>query len=93
VRLQHELADVDRHVATGDVGDHHVQARAVRHHRVDERRAHVDPPSGRAEHPLDEVGELSVPKDRRRQLLRPRRAMNTRPGSLTQISSIFGSSM
>jgi hypothetical protein len=45
-----------------------VQPRSVGHHRVDERRTHVDPPSGRAEHPLDKVGELPVPEDRRRQL-------------------------
>jgi hypothetical protein len=56
VRLQHELADVDRHVPAGDVGNDDVQPGAVGHHRVDERLAHVDPASRRAQHPLDEVG-------------------------------------
>ena len=48
VRLQHELADVDRHVPAGDVRDDDVQPRAVGQHRVDERRRQVDPATRRS---------------------------------------------
>jgi hypothetical protein len=68
VCLQDELADVDRHVPAGDVGDHHVQPRAVGQHRIHERGRHVDPPTRGAQHPLHQVGELRGPEDRRRQL-------------------------
>src|SRR3954449_6168960 len=68
VRLQHELADVDRHVPAGDVRNDDVQAGSVGHHRVDERLAHVDPPSRRTQHPLDQVGQLTGAEDGRGQL-------------------------
>ena len=35
-RLDDELADVDRPVLAGDVGDHHVDPASVRQRRVDE---------------------------------------------------------
>jgi len=68
VRLQDELADVDRHVAAGDVGDDDVQAGAIGHGRVDEGGRHVDPPSRRAQHPLNQIAELTRGQDGRRQL-------------------------
>ena len=54
-----------------DVGDDHVQPGAVREHRVDERRRHVDPATRRPQHPLDQVGELAGTEDRRRELAAP----------------------
>ena len=77
VCLQHELANVDRHVPTGDVGGHDVQAGTVGRHRVDQGRAHVDPTAGAAQHSLDQLdqldqlGQLPGAEDRRRQLTAP----------------------
>jgi hypothetical protein len=48
-----------------------MQPGAIGHHRVDERLDHVDPPSRRAQHPLDQVGQLPRRQDRRRQLAAP----------------------
>ena len=55
--------------------------------------AEVEPPARGLQHPLDQVGHLA----RRSRIVvvssvRPRRATNTRPGSLIQISSTSGSS-
>ena len=73
-------------------GDDHVQPRPVGHRRVDDRGRHVDPPSQGAQYPLDQIGQLTGREDRRGQLRPAGRPMNTRPGSLTRISSTSGSS-
>ena len=52
----------------GDVRDHHVQPTAVGQHRVDERGGQVDPAARRLEHLLDQVTDLGVGQDDRRQL-------------------------
>ena len=88
VQAQHELADVDGHVPTGDLRDHDVQPRAVRQHRVDERGRQIDrgartcAASARRARPPASAVRISVVSSER-----PRRATNTRPGSLIQISS------
>ena len=61
------LADVDGPLPR-DVRDHDVQARPVWQGRVDERRGQVEAPSAGLEHPFDEVAELGLGEDRRRQL-------------------------
>src|SRR4051794_32947237 len=55
-------------VPPGDIRDHHVQPRPVREHRVDERRREVHPPTGRLQHPLDELADLRRAEDGVRQL-------------------------
>ncbi len=46
--------------APGDVGDHDVQAAAVRHRGVHERLTQVDAATRGVQHPLDEVADRSV---------------------------------
>jgi hypothetical protein len=58
-----ELADVDRHVAPGDVRDDDVQPGPVRQRRVDERVGQIDPTSGRSEHPFHEVADVALAED------------------------------
>ncbi len=55
----------------GDVGDDHVQTRAVRQHGVHEGSGEVHPSPGALQHPFDEVSDAVGGQDRRGQLAAP----------------------
>ncbi len=63
-----ELADVDRPVPPGDVGDHDVQSTAVRQGCVDEGLAQVDTPTRSVQHPFDEVAHRGIRQGERHTL-------------------------
>jgi hypothetical protein len=68
MRCQNELTNVDGPVPPGDVGNHHMEATAVRKHRVDERRREIDPASRSLEHLLAQVTHLRAAEDGVREL-------------------------
>lgn len=59
-RLDDELADIYRPVASRDVRDHHVESRSVRQRRIYKRGRRVQAPTGALQHPLNNVPDLLV---------------------------------
>ena len=87
-----ELADVDRRPAPADALEDDVEPVALRQHRVDEGAADVDPPAEDLSIRSTSSCTWALVSIRLVSSWRPRRAMNTRLGSLIQTSSTVGSS-